>query len=464
MNLNLRNFSIYSLLRDIVYNAWILLLAALAAYMASGIYVDFFHQDTYTSSMTVSVNEKNTVSYSATTLTKTKETAGIFQTIFQSDIMRVKIEELTGAPMEGTVTASVINSTNLMTLTATADTPIGAFRTLQAIYNNYRSLTDYSFDEIVMYVLSYPTVPSVPSNRISVMNVAKKAVPAALLLVTAAILAFSFLRDTIKSEAAIKSTLVLEPFASVYHERKNKTLRAMFTKKNKKLMLTDTLVNNSYIKAFNKIAMRIEYLQRSKDKKVFMITSTNENEGKTTVAVNTAIALAMRGGRVLIVDLDLRKPSIWRFFDSVSTSGDTNQVSEVIKNKKMSYVDIAKDPVSGVYVLAGKRSVTHSSEYLSHSRFPGVIQKLRENFDYVLIDTSPYALISDAEIIAEVSDAMLLVVRQDSTAVDAINTTISALGKKTSIVGCIFNDVRTVSGLLPEAIRSRLPDEITKYY
>lgn len=464
MNINFKNISVFSLLRDVVYNAWVLVLAAIIAYIGAYIYVTNYHEDSYTASMTVAVNQKNTVSYSATTLTKTNETATVFQTIFQSDVMREKVRQLTGKTMEGSVSANVIESTNLMTLTSTAPTPVGAFETLDLIYKNYRSLTDFTFDEVVMYVLSYPTVPSRPSNSTTVMNVAKKTVLAAVAGVTVIILALSFLRDTVKTESAVKSILLLDVFSSIMHERKNKTLKAFFAKKNKRLMLTDTLVNRSYIKSFSKIAMKLDYLHNSKNKKVIMISSTNENEGKTTVAVNTALALATKGNKVLLMDLDLRKPSIWRFFPDIDFSDEYRQVSEVIKNHKMNAAEVVRDSLSGVYIFGGKRSVSHSSEYLSGHRFPMIINRLRENFDYIIIDTPPYALISDAEIIASASDAMLLVVRQDSTAVDAINTTITALGKKTSIVGCIFNDVKTVTGLLPDVLRKFLPGNSAKYF
>ncbi len=464
MNINLKNISIFSMLRDIVYNAWVLVFAAVIAYIGSYIYVTSFHEDTFTATMTVAVNQKNTVSYSAMTLTKTNETATVFQTIFQSDVMREKVRQLTGKNMEGTVSATVIESTNLMTLRSTASTPVGAFETLELIYDNYKSLTDFSFDDVVMYVLSYPVVPSAPSNPISVMSVAKKAVVACVAGVILIILALSFLRDTVKTEAGVKSILLLDVYASVFHERKNKTLKTFFEKKNKRLMLTDTLVDRSYVKSFSKIAMKLEYLHNSKDKKVIMISSTNENEGKTTVAVNTALSLVNKGNRVLLLDLDLRKPSVWRFFPNISFTDEHRQISEVIKNRRLNAVDAVRDPLSGVYVLGGKKSVSHSSEYITGSRFELIVKRLRDNFDYVIIDTPPYALISDAEIIASVSDAMLLVVRQDSTAVDAINNTISALGKKTSIVGCVFNDVKTVSGMLPEALRKFLPGNSAKYF
>lgn len=464
MNLNVKNLSIYSIFRDLFFNAWVIVLAVLTAYLGSYVYVNNFHEDVYTASMTVSVNERNTTSYSVSTAAVATETANIFQTLFQSEVMRDKIEDITGKPMDGVVTAKIIQSTNIMTISAQASSPLGAFTTLKAVFDNYRLLTDYKFDNVVMYVLSYPTVPSGPSNRISVMSVAKKYMVLAFAVSAALIAAISFLRDTVKSEAAVKSSLMLDIFGTIYHERKNKTLKSYFANKNKRLMLTDTLVNGSYINAFNKIAMKLDYLHNSRGKKVIMISSTDENEGKTTVAVNTAIALANRGGRVLLVDLDMRKPSIWRFFTDIDFGSDEKQIAQVIKNRSMKPLCITRDTVSGVYVLAGKKSVTHSSEYLSSWYFPALIEKLRECFDYIIIDTSPYALISDAEIIAGSCDGILLVVRQDATVTDAINETISALSKKTGILGCVFNDVKTIRGLIPDFIRDKLPGNMSEYY
>lgn len=449
MNLNLKNISLFSIARDIVYNIWVVVLAAFIAASGTYIYTHYFHKPMYSSSMTISINQKNALIYTSTSLKTATQTASVFETIFKSEVMKDKIEEVSEKPMTGTVSTTPVNSTNLIIIKATSDTPDGAFMTLRAVYDNYRSVTDFAFEDIVVYVLNYPTVPKGPSNSISFFSLAMKTVPLACLAVIVVIALLSVLRDTIKSEAAVREILVLDVLASVYHERKNKTLKTYLKKKNKKIMLNDPLLNKSYIDSFKKITMKLEYLKRAHEKTVFMIASTNENEGKTTIAVNTALSLSNNGHRVLLIDLDLRKPSIWRFFPDIDFSSENNsQISDIIKHKKISSSDIIYDKETGLYLLSGKKSVQHSSEYLTDASFRILLSKLRTKFDYIIIDTPPFALISDAELISMYTDGVLLVVRQDNSSIDAINETISSFNRSSTVLGCIFNDVKNIVGFI----------------
>lgn len=447
MNFNLKNFSVYCILRDIIYNIWVIVLTCIIAVIGSSIYVNYYHKLEYTASMTVSINEKSLSAYTTTAVSKAIETASVFQTLFVSDVMKAKIEEVTGETMSGAISTSQISQTNLIQIKATADSPEGAFKTLTTVYDNYKLVTDYAFEDVVIYVLNYPVVPVAPSNSVSFLGIMLKACPLACIFICGLIVLISFLRDTIKTESAIKDILVLDIISSVYHERKNKTLKTFIQKTNKKILLTDPLVNPSYSDSFKKIGMKLEYMSRSHNKKVFTIASTNENEGKTTIAVNTAIILAQNGHKVLLIDLDLRKPAVWRFFNSLNfEDGENRHISDIIKSSRLYDDDIVYDKDSGVHLLCGKKSVTHSSEYLSHSGFKKILDKVRNDFDFVIIDTSPLALIADAEIISSYTDGVLLVVRQDNTAIDAINETIAAFNRKSSVLGCIFNDVKTLEG------------------
>lgn len=459
-----KNISPYSVVRDVLMNFWVVILVAAITYMSSYIYVFYFNTPSYSSSMTLAVSNKSSSAFLSSRLSKAKETANVFQTIFQSDILKTKIEEITGKPLEGTVSASVISETNLIVLTGKANTPMAAFNTVSSVYKNYRYITDYSFEDTVMYVLRSATVPFSPDNSISFSGTVKRTVPVISAFALALIVFLSVMRDTVKTEAAVKEYLLLDVFATVYHERKNKTLKSFLKRRIKRVFINDPLTNKIYIEAFKKIAVKLEFLRDKSNKKVFVIASTNENEGKTTIAVNTAITLTQNGNRVLLIDLDLRKPSVWRFFPSIDYSEGKQQISDIIKNSSLRSVDISLDKDSGLFVLGGKKSVAHSSEYLSKDRLPHLVEKLASQFDFIIIDTSPYALISDSEIIAKVSDGVILVVKQDNSTVDALNDTISSLSRSAPVIGCIFNDVKTLPGFLTGENGPGFSDTYGKYY
>lgn len=463
MSFNFKNINLFCIARDILYNIWVVFLACVIAVCGSYVYVNFYHTPVYSSSMTVSINQKNSLSYTGAALTKTIETATVFQTLFQSDLMKEKIYKVTGEKLSGTVTAAQLPETNFITITATSDTPESAFKTLIAVYENYKSVTDYAFDDIVVYVLFFPSVPVVPSNSLSLFSAVKKTLPLAVLFVLFVIVLLSVTRDTVKNSDAAKDLLLLDVFTTVYHERKNKTLKAYLKNKNKKILLSDPLLNKSYIESFNKLSIKLEHMKRTQSKQIFMIASTNENEGKTTIAVNCSIALARRDYKVLLIDMDLRKPSVWRFFDKVNYSDKSRaQISDIVK-KKLNTVDIVVDSDTGVHILAGKKSVSHSSEYLSDMSFAMLLEKLREHYDFIIIDTPPLALISDAELLSHFCDGVILVVKQDNSTIDAINDTVSALNRGGTVLGCVFNDVKTIGGVITGNYHPR-SSSYGKYY
>ena len=189
-----KNISLYSVVRDVLMNFWVVILVAAITYMSSYIYVFYFNTTSYSSSMTLAVSNKSSSAFLSSRLSKTKETANVFQTIFQSDILKTKIEEITGKPLEGTVSASVISETNLIVLTGKANTPMAAFNTVSSVYKNYRYITDYSFEDTVMYVLRSATVPFTPDNSISFSGTVKRTVPVISAFALALIVFLSVLR------------------------------------------------------------------------------------------------------------------------------------------------------------------------------------------------------------------------------------------------------------------------------
>lgn len=172
--------------------------------------------------------------------------------------------------------------------------------------------------------------------------------------------------------------------------------------------------------------------------KSFLVTSAMPGEGKSTVSANIALALAMKGHSVILVDADLRNPSTAKVLGMEEKDIGTLEVIKGdadIKDAVQSYKD------SGVMVLAGSTPIQDTSSVLSGDNMRTFVKKLEEQADFVIIDTPPSALLSDAAIVAQYVDGAVFVVRQDYTEIDRILDGMEILsGSGVEIKGCILND------------------------
>lgn len=447
---NVSKMNAYTITRDLVRNIWVVILAAFIGFVGCLTFLTYMYSKQYTSKMTVAINISGYSSQaSAQTLARSIVTAQTIDDVFQSDALTDVVKRDLGDVTAGKIRAEQMGDTNLINVTATANSPQAAYDTLKSVCENYPKVTDLVFKGVIISIIVNPDMPTKPSNAISPLGTGI-IIGLALALITAAIIVLiSYMRDTVKNENDIESELDARLFGTVYHSR----LPVVGDKK-PKMILTNPLVGYEFTESFRRMAIKVESLKRTKGTKVFTITSVTENEGKTTSAINLALALAQNGNRVLIMDCDFKNPSIHYFFDRpeigdfhkfVSAGGD---ISEFI------YLDEA----TGLYVADSVNACENSSEKLSHYRFSEIISALKKQFDFVIIDTPPCGIAVDAEIVVELSDAVLLVVRQDVVNVAEINSHIENLNKA-YIAGCIFNNVHTV-----RKNKADQPSHSSKYY
>ncbi|MCF0051783.1 polysaccharide biosynthesis tyrosine autokinase [Dyadobacter sp. LJ53] len=149
--------------------------------------------------------------------------------------------------------------------------------------------------------------------------------------------------------------------------------------------------------------------------RTIMLTSSISSEGKSFISINLAVSLASSDKRVILIGLDLRKPSLHNRLDITNKKGASNYLVG-LKN-----LDELIQP-SGLHpqfdVLSCGPLPPNPSELLSNGRLPELIAELRERYDYILIDSPPYGLVTDAALIAEHVDATLYVVRFNHTLLD----------------------------------------------
>ena len=182
---------------------------------------------------------------------------------------------------------------------------------------------------------------------------------------------------------------------------------------------------------------------RRNKQQVVLVTSVGENEGKSTVAANLALALAEKQHRVALLDCDFRKPAIHKIFEVDTTEmplltqwilGDAESLAEGLLPEKKHGVTL------GISKAAGKQLV----RLLNNGRLAQFLEKLRGETDYIILDTPPMMAVADVESIAALADTAVLVVRADFMPTSAVNEGLDRLRRSTpEVCGFVLNNYRT---------------------
>jgi len=178
--------------------------------------------------------------------------------------------------------------------------------------------------------------------------------------------------------------------------------------------------------------------------KVIMCTSTSSGEGKSFVTLNLAVAMALSGKKVLLVDMELRKAQISSDLGLENNVGiaDYLEKGEVFKNVIMpSGID------ENLWVLSSGSLTANPSEALLNDKMKTLFEEMRSKFDFIIIDTPPAAVVTDAQIVGMYADITLYIVRQKFTFkkhVDLIEDL--KLNGKLKNISVILNDVKLVPG------------------
>jgi exopolysaccharide transport family protein len=177
--------------------------------------------------------------------------------------------------------------------------------------------------------------------------------------------------------------------------------------------------------------------------KVIMVTSARPQEGKTTTAINSAIVLAQKGVRVLLVDADLRRPSVHKTLGMGPHSG----LSNVLTGNTTLEEAIAPSPfLPNLFVLAAGSPPPNPAELLGSSNMKDVLNELREQFDHVVIDTPPTLSVTDAVVLSPRVDAIILVIRSGQTTKQALRRARDILMQVNAhVTGVLLNAVDLTS-------------------
>lgn len=433
----------YSLIRDIVMNLWVIVLAALIGLMSVHIWNQSMYTPMYTSTATLIVNVRNAASYSYTNLASSSEMAKIYTEVFKQQTMK----EYAAAHMKtdrfvGSVSSSVLDNTNIFTVSVTTSSPALSYTELCAILEIYPQISEAVFSDSVIDIMRAPNFPTAPSNTISDGN-RTLIVLGCSAAVLALIVYLSVTRDTVKDEKAFKEKVDSKLFGTVLYERSKRSLRDVLAGKKAPLLINNAYISYQFTENYHKIANRIEYINRTEHSKVFLVTSLAENEGKSTTIANIALALAERGHRVALLDMDFKKPAVHKIF-SLPNTGEHDFAS--LLAGKVGMEQYAPRPYlkTGIDLMVNFSSHSDYVHWIHNYTAHSMLDKIRNemDYDYVLIDTPPLSVAADVTTFMRFVDKSIVVLRTDYVYAADINDAILSLKEKTdTFVGCVLNAV-----------------------
>jgi exopolysaccharide transport family protein len=177
--------------------------------------------------------------------------------------------------------------------------------------------------------------------------------------------------------------------------------------------------------------------------KIIMITSARPQEGKTTTSINTAIVLAQKGVRVLLIDGDLRRPSVHKTLGMGPRSGLSNVLTGSVTLEQV----ITRSPIlANLFVLPAGTPPPNPAELLASSHMRDLLTDLRDKYDHIIIDTPPTLSVTDAVVLSQRVDAIILVIRSSKTTKQALRRARDILMQVNArITGVLLNAVDLTS-------------------
>lgn len=367
-----------------------------------------------------------------------KQLAAAFPYMLGTDVMNELVKnELGVSYINGSIRAEAVADTNLFTLTVTSSDPQDAYDILEAVIASYPRVALYMVDYSQVIMKSEPTVPTAPYNSFSWKGSAVKGGMLGLGLSCLAALVLAMMRKTIFSAADLKASANVPILASVARTsaKKRRSGKGIIS-------LTHAGVDPDFVEAMRGLRIKLLRAMTEPGAQVILVTSTLPGEGKTTISANLALSLASSGLRTVLIDTDLRKQ------DTKAAVGVNDTRPGLPEYMTDSNIKVASmlSPVPGSSLEVICSTAAKRRPPMNAHKLEQLIERLRPDYDYIVLDTPPCGIISDAKFICRCADAIVYVVRHDYASRNQIVDSMQELAdQKAKLTGCVLNDTPAVS-------------------
>ena len=424
---------IFNIIFDVLKRWQIILLITVSCALVYDTYKSIVYVPVYRCEATFAVK----TSINTTSKNETDSDVGeTFSYIFSSNVFKKTIEKAMNVDaLNGTFNAEVYDGTNVLHVYATSPSALTSYNMMQALMENYQDISNLVVGNTNIDIVKNISVPTSPDNT---LNHKKNIILVGGIgfIGCIGILVFlSFINNTIKDKYEIESKLNLHLIGSLPKESKIISFKGL--KRKKSILVSQFSTSFQYVEACKRIRSRIERYCKKHHAKVIMITSSLENEGKSSVAVNTALSLAMNKHKVLLMDVDLRKPSLHLILDEdVKHKGIENYLCEDVSFDDV-VVHLDNYHLDAIF---GYNSIDNVSDYIQSDKMEELLNEARDKYDYIIVDSAPSRFLSDSRMLSQLVDGIVLVVKQNFANVSTIMNTVEKISlSKTNIIGCINN-------------------------
>lgn len=363
-----------------------------------------------------------------------KQLSATFPYILSSDAMNMLIRQDLGVKeVNGVITASSVAEAGLFILNVTSSTPEDAYTILNSVIRVYPQAATAVLGDTQITIIDEPTIPTEPNETYSEKRPVVIGIAIGALLGLVILFLISLSRKTVHAADDLRKLVNLPCIAylpQVHVKKRKKNVGQSITIQNEK-------TGTDFVESVRLLRRKvIKSLQNVDGCKVLMVTSTIPDEGKSTVSTNLALSLAADGYRVILIDADLRNQSLKK---TLAMDTPSEGLTELLtgKNKQFALLEV---PDSSLLLLAGDKTVEHPQRLLDSKRMENIIQTLRDQLDYIIIDTPPCGVLSDAATLAKYADAAIYVVRQDMASTYQIAESIQAISNTgVKIIGTVIN-------------------------
>jgi len=314
------------------------------------------------------------------------------------------------------------------------------------IVNELATVIQKMADEIIQVknikVIDTAKIPENPVKPNKKMNVGAAGL-FGLLLGVGLILLLELIDHTFKKPEEVEKMLGINVIGTIpaFDGGKRGKKKAKDEKELQEQYLKNLIVHNNpksaSAEAFRELRTNLYYSSVDSEVKTIVVTSPTLGDGKTVTTVNLAITLARSGKKVLVIDADLRKPKVHHYFGVKNKEGLTNLLTDSKEEVKIKTTE--RSDISNLYIITSGPIPPNPAEMLNSNRMKSLLEKVREEYDIVIIDTPPVGQVTDAAILAGITDGVILVLASGQTRIEMAKRAFKSLESvKARFIGAVL--------------------------